>query len=127
MPLPGRRRAVGEDVAQVAVAAGAQDFDPQHPVAAIGVRRHVLVGHRLEEARPAGARVELRVRGKERQAAADARVDAVPLVVEQRAAERPLGPMRARNLELLGRQLLPPLGLGFLDTRGESTGPTSCP
>ena len=102
---PRRLRAVGKDVAEVAVAARAQDLDAHHAVAAIRLGRDVLVGDRLEEARPAGARIELGVRREQRQPAADARVDAAALVVEQRAAERPLGAVRARHGELLGREL----------------------
>ena len=96
-------------VAEMAIAARAQDLDAHHAVAAIGLGRDVLVGDRLEEARPAGARIELRVRRKQRQPATDARIDAGALVVEQRAAERPLGAMRARDRELLRRQLFLPL------------------
>ena len=127
VPLPRRQRAVREHVAEMAVAARAQDLDAHHAVAAIRLGRDVLVGDRLEEARPAGARIELRVRRKQRQPAADARVDAGALVVEQRAAERPLGAVRARDRELLRRQLRPATPASVFSTRGRSSGPTSCP
>src|SRR4029077_21267056 len=77
---------------------------------------------RLEKTRPPGAGVELRVRRKQRQAAADAGVDAVLLVVEQRAAERTLGPLRASDLVLLRRQLRAPFGVALLDA-GKVDGP----
>src|SRR5438445_11995136 len=37
----------------------------------------------------------------------------MPLVIEQCAAERPLGPLRTGHGELLGGELLFPLGIGF--------------
>ena len=121
-----RPRPVVEDVPEVAVAAGAEDLDPPHAVAAVLFGDDVLVGDRLEEARPAGAGIELRVRGEERQTAADAGVDALPLVVEERAAERPLGALAARDLELLAGQQLAPLGVGLLDARQSRSARRDC-
>src|SRR3954447_19848250 len=59
----GRLRAVVEDVAEMAAAAGAMDFGAQHaegPV--LGLADGVF--QRLPETRPAGAALELGVRGK---------------------------------------------------------------
>src|SRR5512139_2414935 len=67
VPLPGRPRAVGEDVPQVAVAARAEDLHSAHAVAVVRALGDVLLGDRLEERRPPGAGVELVARGEERQ------------------------------------------------------------
>src|SRR5262245_59964727 len=71
----GGRRPIVEHVAQVAVAPGAEDFGSAHAMAAVGFGRDILGAHRLEEAWPAGAGVELGGRGEERQLAAYAGVD----------------------------------------------------
>jgi len=99
------------------IAARTQNFDPHHAVAGIALCGDVLIGDRFEETGPAGARVELGQGREQRQPATDARVDAVALVVEQGAAERPLGAMCAGDAVLLGRQPGDPLGLRALDAR----------
>jgi len=111
------RRAIGEDVTQVRIAACTQNLDPHHAVAGVAPRRDVFVGDRLEKAGPAGARLELGQRRKQGQPAADARVNAVALVVEQGATEGSLGTMGAGHTELLGGEPGPPLGLCPLDAR----------
>ena len=73
----GRVRAVVEDVAQVAAAALADDLGALHEEAVVGPGLDRLVVHRVEEARPAGAGVELGVRVEQLRAAALAAVDAV--------------------------------------------------
>ena len=60
---------------------------------------------RLEEARPAGARLELRVRLEQRQTAQPARVDAGLLVVEEQAAERALGALVQDDVALFGGEV----------------------
>ena len=67
----------------------------------------------LEEARPAGARLELRVGREQRRAAAHAHVGAVVVAVPVLAGERPLGAGLAGDLVLLGRQPLTPLVVGL--------------
>src|SRR5690606_31044842 len=90
-----------------------------HPaVRTIFLIDHVLLRHRRKEARPAGAGVELRIAGKQRQPATHAGVNALELVVEQRAAERMLGALVAGDLELLRRKLRPPLVVGLDDLLG---------
>src|SRR5262245_498864 len=101
---------------EVGIAAGAQNLHPSHPVAPVLFGDDVLAGDRLEEAGPAGAGVELRVRGEEREPAADARVDALPLVVEQRPAEGPLGGLPSGDLELFAREELSPFGVRLFDS-----------
>src|SRR5262249_27670785 len=68
-----------------------------------------------EEARPAGAGVELHRRGEERQAAAGAGEKPRPLLVVQRARAGALGAFFAQDLERLGREALAPLVLGELE------------
>src|SRR5439155_23970844 len=89
-----------------------------HAVAAVNGRDDVLLGHGPEEAGPAGPGVELGVRREQRQPAANTDVDARALVVQQGAAERPLGALAARDLELLRRQLAAPLRVGLDDPGG---------
>ena len=59
--LAGRVRAVVEDVAQVAAAARADDLGAPHEEAVVGPGLDPVVGHRVPEARPPGAGVELGV------------------------------------------------------------------
>ena len=91
MPFERRRRAVGEDVAEVAAAAGAGDFRALHPVTGVTDAVNVGLVERREEAGPAGAGVELGVGAEQRQPAQPAAIDAAALVVEEHAAERRLG------------------------------------
>src|SRR5262245_60576689 len=72
------------------IAAAAADLHALHPVAPVAERAEVLRIERLEEARPTGARLELRRRAEQWQPAEAARVDPRLLVVEQAAAERRL-------------------------------------
>src|SRR5580700_7394975 len=57
--LPGGPGAVGEDVAQVAVAAGTGDLGPPHPEGPVLVLVDDPVLHGPREARPAAPRLEL--------------------------------------------------------------------
>ena len=70
---------------------------------------------RLEETGPAGAGIEFRVGGEEGQVAADAVVDAVLVVVVKGAAKGRLGAFAARDLVLVGGELLAPLGVRLHD------------
>src|SRR5260221_5204489 len=92
---PRRLRAIGEDVAQVGVAAAANDLGPHHEMAFIGHERDAVVVERLPETRPAGAGLELGLRVEQRLTAADAGVCACFVVVPVFAAEGPFGPFAA--------------------------------
>ena len=70
---------------------------------------------RRPEARPAGAAVELRRRREEVEVAAGAGEDAAPLLVQQRAGERPLGALLAQHRILVGGQQSTPLRVGADD------------
>src|SRR4051812_23332066 len=67
--LAGRRRTVVEDVALVAAAAHAVVLGARDEHLVVGLHRD-RPGQRRPEARPAGAALELRVRGEQRQFAA---------------------------------------------------------
>src|ERR1700675_4278316 len=67
----GRLRPIVEDVTEMATAAAAVNFGPQHPKGPVfGLADGVL--ERLVKTRPAGAALEFRFRGEQRQIAARA-------------------------------------------------------
>src|SRR5208283_5916774 len=94
-----RRRAVLEDVAEMAAAAAAMHLGAHHAVAAIG-RGLDRAGHRIFEARPAGAALEFLLGGEQRLTAAGAGKRAGTLLVIERAAPRRLGAVPAHDPEL---------------------------
>src|SRR5690349_4878987 len=97
------------------VAVLADDLGAAHEEVVVGPQLDLLEVGRLGEAGPAGAAVELRVRGEQLRPAANAVVHPLALLVPVRARERPLGTGLARHLVLLRRQLLAPLGVRLLD------------
>ncbi|CAH2401244.1 hypothetical protein MES5069_280021 [Mesorhizobium escarrei] len=113
----GRRRAVLEDVAEMAAAAGAVAFGADHAVAAVDGRLD-RTGHRIVEAWPAGAALELQLGFEQGLVAADAGKSAGALLVEQGAAARPLGAVITHHRILLRRQPGAPFGIGAGDRVG---------
>src|SRR5436190_22571388 len=113
--LAGWAGTVVEDVAEVTAAVAADDLGALHEVAVVGTQLDRLGDSRLGEARPAGARVELRVGIEELRAAGCAAVVAGLLVVGVLAREGRLGARPAQHLVLRGRQLLAPLAIGLDD------------
>jgi Zn-finger nucleic acid-binding protein len=111
-----RRRAIGEHVPKVAAAAAAVDLGAHHEVGAVLGRADRAL-ERREEARPAGAALELAVRHEERLTAGHALERARALLLEQRAGARALGPVLAQHLVLLGCQLRAPFCVGFGDRK----------
>src|SRR5712664_2391524 len=110
----GRLRPIVENVTEMAAAAAAVDFGPQHPEGAVfGLADGVV--ERLIETRPAGAALEFRLRGEQRQVAAGAGEDALAMLLEQRARTRALGALLTQDLVLLRRQLRAPLRIGLFD------------
>src|SRR5581483_2954048 len=109
----GRARAVVEDVAEVRGAAAAQHFLAHHAVAGVAPYLDVVFINRLVKARPAGAAIELGVRAEQLQAAADADVFALLVIVPVLAGESALGAVVSCDFVLLGRQLLAPLFIGL--------------
>src|SRR6202166_1921722 len=110
----GRLWPVVEDVAEMAAAAAAMDLGPQHAEGAV-LSLADGIFQRLIEARPAGAALEFRLRGEQRQVAAGAGEDALAMFLEQRARARPFGALLAQDLVLLRRQLRAPFRIGLLD------------
>src|SRR5690606_16665946 len=116
--LAGRLRAVVEDVAEVAVAAGAARLDPHHAVRAVFEEPDPVRRDGLPEARPARAGLVLGLGAEALEVAHRAAVGARLLGVPVDAGEGPFGAGPARDLELLGRQAGPQLVLVDLD-RGD--------
>src|SRR5207249_5517142 len=98
--LSGGRRAVVEDMPLVPSASGAMVFGARQEELEVALRLHPSF-QRLEEARPAGAAVELRLRAEEREAAGGAEEGPLALLVVQRAGPRSL----AGRLEEHGARL----------------------
>src|SRR5437899_7848133 len=110
----GRLRPVIKDVTEMAAAAAAVDFGTQHPKGAVfGLADGVV--ERLIKTRPAGAALEFRLRGEQRQVAAGAGEDALAMLLEQRARTRALGALLAQDVILLRRQLRAPFRIGLFD------------
>src|SRR5260221_13756423 len=96
-----RRRAVVEDMSQMAAAGRAMDLDALHPQAVVD-RGFDAARDRFVEARPAGAALELPPGFEQRLAAAGAGELARPLFDQQGAASGALGPVLAHDVILLG-------------------------
>src|SRR6266404_8108235 len=110
----GRLWPIVEDVTEMTAAAAAVDFGPQHPKGAVfGLADGVV--ERLINTRPAGAALEFRLRGEQRQVAAGAGEDTLAVLLEQRARSRTLGALLAQDLVLLRRQLRAPFRIGLFD------------
>src|SRR5580704_2485879 len=98
----GRLRPVVEDVTEMAAAAAAVNFGPQHPEGAVfGFADGVL--QRLIKTRPAGAALEFGFRREQRQVAAGAGECALAVLLEQRTRSRTLGAFLAQDFILLRR------------------------
>ena len=86
-----RAGAVVEDVTEMTTAAAAHDLGALHAELTVGLRLDRFRHQRLGEARPAGARLELRVRVEQLGATTRAAVDAVVVTV-------PVLPENARSV-----------------------------
>src|SRR5688500_16046153 len=106
--LPGGRRAVVEDVTEMAAAAPAMDFGPGHEQGVVGAGAD-RAGDRPGEARPAGAAFELVLRAKHGKVAASAQEIAAAMLPVERAASGALGALLTKHPELLGGQPPAPL------------------
>src|SRR3979411_2789598 len=110
----GRLRPIVKDVTEMAAAAAAVNFSPQHPKGAVlGLADGIV--ERLIKTPPAGAALACRLRGEQRQVAAGAGEDALVMLLEQRARTRALGALLAQDFILLRRQLRAPFRIGFFD------------
>src|SRR4051812_12516573 len=98
----------------MAAAAAAMHLGAQHAEGAVlGLADGVV--ERLVKARPAGAALEFRLRGKQRQVAAGAGEGALAMLLQKRAGARPLGAVLAQDIVLHRRQLRAPFRVGLLD------------
>jgi len=102
-------------VAQMRVTARAAHFGSGHAVTAVDVLNDIRLVRRVVKARPARARIELRVRSKQQRAAAHAVVSAVVVLVPVLARKCALGAALPRYFVLLRRQLLTPLVVALFD------------
>src|SRR3981189_2988423 len=110
----GWLRPIVEHVTELASARGAGNLGPKQPKGAVfGLADGVV--ERLIKTRPAGAALEFRLRGEQRQVAAGTGEDALAMFLEQRARSRPLGAFLAQDLILLRRQLRAPFRIGLFD------------
>src|SRR6185369_2988119 len=114
----GRAGAVGEDVAEMAVAFRAQYLGADHAVADIALLVDMAVHGGRGEARPAAAGIELGIRFEQRLAAAGAGIGARAVLVLILAGKRPLGRLLAQHGILHRRQFLAPFGLALDDLAG---------
>src|SRR6516162_9030193 len=107
----GRRRAIFENMAEMAAAAAAMHFGAGHPIAAIdrGLDR---AGKRMVEARPSGSTFGFRARYEQRLTATGAFERARALLIIECATARPLGAVPAHDIVLLGREQAPPFLVG---------------
>ncbi len=98
--LAGGRRAVVEDVSEMAFAAGATDFRPHHAVALVAHERHVIPVDGIEEAGPARSGFEFGPGSEEGQPAEPAAIASLALGLVEDPAERALGAMVEKNAPL---------------------------
>src|SRR5712691_772273 len=110
-----RLRAVREDVPQVGIALSAQRFHAPHSVAGVLFRAYLARINRSIKARPAGPRLELRIRLEQLRAAARATVQALFVVVPILAGKGWLRALLPGHVILLRRQLFAPFLVGFPD------------
>src|SRR5215472_8299785 len=110
--LPGRLRSVVEDVTEMAATTAAMDFGSGHQKAPVGLGFDRPV-ERRPETRPAGPAVELGICRKQRLAAAGAAINAVAVLLVERARTGAFGSVLAKH-PILGRgQSAPPLLLAL--------------
>src|SRR4030088_701363 len=110
----GWLRSIVEHMTEMTAAAAAVNFGPRHPKGPVfGLADGVF--QRLVKTRPAGAALEFRLRGEQRQVAAGAGEDTLAMLLEQRARSRAFGALLAQDVVLLRRQLRAPFRIGLFD------------
>src|SRR6266446_3348188 len=112
----GGLRTIVKYVAEVTAALAAMHFGTGHEKTAVGLRLDCLLNRR-REARPAGAAVEFGVRGKQRLAATGAAVDALAILLVERARSRAFGAVVAQHSTCRRRKLAPPLFFAHRDRK----------
>lgn len=114
-----RFRSIRENVAQVAIAAGAANLDTDHAVAIVFDIRNVFWVERLEETRPAGARFKFRRGTKQRQIAQSAVIHSRRLLLQQPPAECRFGAVVEEHPAFLGSEACREALQFFSTRRGE--------
>src|SRR5262245_34709257 len=112
----GRRRAVLEDVTEVAAAIVTVHLRAHHSPGAIGGRTNRAL-QRCEEAGPSGSALEFAIGDEEPLPTRNAGESTRPMLVQQRARTGTLRRVPAKHSVLLGRQLAAPLFIRFLDRK----------
>jgi hypothetical protein len=102
-------------MAKVTAAAAAADFGAHHPITEIRQFLNMRLLDGSKKARPAGARIKLSRRRKQRQPATGADISTLLMVVVVLAGERPLCTLLPQHRILLRSQQLFPFGFTFLD------------
>src|SRR5262249_35619719 len=111
----GRRRAIREDVAEMAAAVRARHFGADHTVAGVAMLVDHLIVLGRGEAGPAAAGIELCARVEQRRTAAGADEGARALAVQKLTGERSLRALLAQHVVAVGAQFLQPLLVGLGD------------
>jgi hypothetical protein len=106
-------------VAEVRARARVEQLDARHAQALVAALDDVRGVEAAHEGGPAGAGLELVLGAEERQAAHDRDVDALLVVLDQRARVGALRAGALRDLDLLGRERLRDLGDALLGERAQ--------
>src|SRR5262245_44430325 len=102
-------------MSQVPAAAPAYDLHAMHPIAVVVAQLDFVLIHRLIEARPTGAGIELRVRMKQLLTAARTNIASILFVHPVLAGKCALGALLAQDMVLGWTQRLFPLRFRFYD------------
>ena len=109
-------------MAKVTTARPAHNLGAVHEEAVVLVECHGVRDRGRGEARPSGAGIEFGTEVEEQRTAPRTVIRAIVVHVPVLAGESTLGPLLAKNVELLRRQLLAPLLLGALWGDGGESG-----
>src|SRR5213080_899637 len=110
--VAGRLGTVREDVPEVAAAAGTRDLGATHPKSTVFMQLHGAPLDRLPETRPAGPRLEFRLRAEQLSSTTGTPIHAAFFRRGVRTGERALRSLAAQHRELPGRQTPTPLLFG---------------
>src|SRR2546427_11564051 len=110
--VAGRLGAVRQHVPEVAAAAAARDLGATHPKSTVFMQLHGAPLDRLPETRPAGPRLEFRLRAEQLSSTTGTPIHAALLHRGVRTGERVLRSLVAQHPELLGREASAPLLFG---------------
>src|SRR5262249_28067516 len=117
--LAGRPRTIVEHVTEVAFTLSTQYFCARHAERLVDLFDNILYLNRRPETRPAGSRIKLLRRAKQRQPAAGALKNPLVVNISQRTRERVLSSLLPQDPVLFGGQLILPFCIcldHFLDS-----------